>query len=72
MKSKNIIYISTLILFILVVGFIFYASAKFFSEKINSAFTIDEGKVDSGVVKVDLETYRQIAPKFGIITNFPQ
>ena len=74
MKPKNIIYTSILVLFVIVVGFSFYATARFFSENINAAFfpSLDDSRIDSSIVKVDIETYRKIAPRFGINPDNPQ
>lgn len=63
---QKIIYPAITLIILILIGLLVFQMAKFFTEKINGAFFIDQAEVEANLGKVNSEQYKLIAPRFGI------
>lgn len=69
--NPKIIYPVISILFIALIGLLFFYAIKFFTIQINGAFEVDQQKIEAGLGKIDMEKYNRIAPRLGIDPSKP-
>lgn len=62
-KTKNIIYISILVIFAAVSGIVIFYCSKFFADQINGAFVLDESRIQSSATNLDLQGFAKIEPR---------
>ncbi len=65
-KTKNLTYLGIIIVLGVVITFLIISSGKFFAERINNSFQVDESKVNSTGAALDLATFNKIAPRLGL------
>lgn len=66
---QKIIYPVITLIVLIAIGLLVFQMARFFTEKINGAFFIDQASVEANLGKVNIEQYKLIAPRFGIDTS---
>lgn len=69
MKPRDFTYPGIFIVFLVIVGIIFYNTATFISQNINKVFSIQEGTT---IQSLDLEQYKIVAQKLNIPVITPE
>lgn len=65
-KLRKILYPAFLLAYAVAVGLPIIYSVQFLSKAINSAFIIDEAKIEAQLIQLDVDGLKLIAPKLGI------
>lgn len=66
LKFKSLVYPAIFFFALIVITVIFIFSVKFFLKTIGGVFDVDEGVLDSQIVKVDMDNFSRVAKKLGI------
>ncbi|HEY4497051.1 MAG TPA: hypothetical protein VI432_02795 [Candidatus Paceibacterota bacterium] len=66
---KNLIYPTTLIVFISISVFIFIKTSSFLYTSINRSFNIDQLRVQSELLNLDLSSFNSLKNRLGIEEN---
>lgn len=69
MKPRDFIYPGIFIVFLIIVGIVFYNTATFISQNINKVFSVQEGATVQGL---NLESYKAVAHKLNIPVIVPE
>ncbi len=62
-KPRDFVYLGIIVLFLIIVGILFYLAAQFIAKNINSAFSTDVGGEESSL---NMANYTLVAKKLGI------